>query len=340
MKIYVSTYHKYNAGSLAGEWMDLDKYTDYKELLTDCKKLHSDEDEPEYMVQDVEHDADADWQAGYTGENLSDYADYWDNKAEAASEDSTVSAGEVRHNVDKNGVEIKFNSRPDDEILSSLKEAGWRWSRFAGVWYNRYSDDNLKFAQSIVNNSAVVETDGNQSMTGLRAIYAKLSADMKSVLNEYAQSGHNTRGIASAVKLDNGEWLTFDAGVIETKHCEGEDEGRGRSLKEAMSGCNWFKTENGFKICNNLRSVFVREGNRNRNDWRIYSNNWCILDNARNGYYTIHEPLLCREISEREWREIRRAEAWRIISLRRRVNAYWRRFGASKLRTWTYWTEA
>jgi antirestriction protein len=51
--IYVGTYGKYNDGSLHGEWIDLeglDKESFYEKI----KELHSDEEDPEFMFQDLE----------------------------------------------------------------------------------------------------------------------------------------------------------------------------------------------------------------------------------------------------------------------------------------------
>ena len=55
----------------------------------------------------------------------------------------------IRENTEKNGVEIIFNSKPDDKVLSLLKANGWRWSRFNRLWYNRLSPENLEFAQQL-----------------------------------------------------------------------------------------------------------------------------------------------------------------------------------------------
>ena len=54
-KIYVGTYAKYNDGSLDGKWVDLTEYSDYDEFLAAMHELHSDEDDPEFMVQDYEN---------------------------------------------------------------------------------------------------------------------------------------------------------------------------------------------------------------------------------------------------------------------------------------------
>lgn len=52
--IYVSTYGKYNSGSLFGEWVELEKFNSEKEFYDYCRELHKDEDDPEFMFQDWE----------------------------------------------------------------------------------------------------------------------------------------------------------------------------------------------------------------------------------------------------------------------------------------------
>ena len=56
----------------------------------------------------------------------------------------------VSRNEEKGGIEIRFNSKPDTSILTKLKENGWRWSRFAKVWWHRYTENDWQFANSIV----------------------------------------------------------------------------------------------------------------------------------------------------------------------------------------------
>lgn len=53
-KVYVGTYAKYNNGSIKGEWLSLSDYYDKDEFLEACEKLHSDEENPEFMFQDWE----------------------------------------------------------------------------------------------------------------------------------------------------------------------------------------------------------------------------------------------------------------------------------------------
>lgn len=53
-RIYVGTYAKYNAGNLAGAWLELADYTDQDSFLEACKEIHSDEADPELMFQAFE----------------------------------------------------------------------------------------------------------------------------------------------------------------------------------------------------------------------------------------------------------------------------------------------
>jgi len=52
-RVYVGTYAKYNAGSLFGAWIDLTGH-DRESFDTAARELHSDEEDPEIMLQDFE----------------------------------------------------------------------------------------------------------------------------------------------------------------------------------------------------------------------------------------------------------------------------------------------
>lgn len=52
--IYVGTYAKYNSGSIKGAWLKLADYPSQEELGEAMAKIHADEHDPEYMIQDWE----------------------------------------------------------------------------------------------------------------------------------------------------------------------------------------------------------------------------------------------------------------------------------------------
>lgn len=52
-RIYVGTFAKYNAGSIRGAWIELEGH-DAESFAEACRNLHSDEHDPEIMLQDFE----------------------------------------------------------------------------------------------------------------------------------------------------------------------------------------------------------------------------------------------------------------------------------------------
>jgi antirestriction protein len=53
--VYVGTYAKYNQGSIAGAWLNLEDYSDKDTFISACEELHADEADPELMFQDWEN---------------------------------------------------------------------------------------------------------------------------------------------------------------------------------------------------------------------------------------------------------------------------------------------
>lgn len=68
-RVYVGTYAKYNSGSLFGAWLTLSDYSDYSDFIDACRELHSDEEDPEFMIQDYEN-VPRGFRSGYLGESL------------------------------------------------------------------------------------------------------------------------------------------------------------------------------------------------------------------------------------------------------------------------------
>ena len=55
LRVYVSTFGKYNRGSLAGKWLNIKDYKNVDEFDKACRQLHSNEYDPEFMFQDWEY---------------------------------------------------------------------------------------------------------------------------------------------------------------------------------------------------------------------------------------------------------------------------------------------
>lgn len=67
-------------------------------------------------------------------------------------------------NIEKNGLEISFESVPAEEIRSALKENGFRWHRINGLWYAKETPERLMLVKRIcAGNSRSVGSSKKQS---------------------------------------------------------------------------------------------------------------------------------------------------------------------------------
>ncbi len=62
-----------------------------------------------------------------------------ESKTESTQEPVQLDDVQVTHNEEKNGIEVKFPAKPSSDILDALRNMGFRWSRFNGVWWARYN---------------------------------------------------------------------------------------------------------------------------------------------------------------------------------------------------------
>lgn len=52
-------------------------------------------------------------------------------------------------NTEKNGIELRFDTKPDTNIITAIKEAGFRWSGKQRMWYAKQDDNTVALANQI-----------------------------------------------------------------------------------------------------------------------------------------------------------------------------------------------
>lgn len=52
-------------------------------------------------------------------------------------------------NTEKNGIELRFDTKPNTDIITAIKEAGFRWSGKQRMWYAKQNDDTVALANQI-----------------------------------------------------------------------------------------------------------------------------------------------------------------------------------------------
>lgn len=67
--VYVSSYHRYNCWNLDGMWVDLTLCGDYDEFMQVCRQVVWDEEDPEFMFQDMENWPEAWYDEGSLSED-------------------------------------------------------------------------------------------------------------------------------------------------------------------------------------------------------------------------------------------------------------------------------
>lgn len=72
---------------------------------------------------------------------------YADLKEDEEQSLNTVEAEEVEitYNEEKNGIEVKFNTKPAQEVINDLKANGFRWHRVKKVWYAKQTDERVHY---------------------------------------------------------------------------------------------------------------------------------------------------------------------------------------------------
>lgn len=59
----------------------------------------------------------------------------------------------LKINEELNGIELYFDTKPNEETRKFMKSNGFRWAGFKGCWYSRQSEKAFKVANSLVGNT-------------------------------------------------------------------------------------------------------------------------------------------------------------------------------------------
>ena len=326
-KIYVGTYAKYNAGDLSGAWLSLRDYATYEELIEACLELHSDEADPELMIQDSE-----DFPDGLDCmESLS--REEWQDVMDALNESGSGPQGHFQIvDYSEKAVALIGDTR---QISGELKRIGGRFNPrlSCGPGWIFPAKKRAELEALLAGNyeeAGRPETAANEGRKTLEE-WAKGQRDPDYIMKAYE----------SAIKLADGIVL-FDRPKIETKFC----------FRDEGPDYEFYK-----ECCANkdvLRDYFIRE---NMDQQRIAEpeegQDMYIVNygDNRTGREYVHfcrwpEDLnLRREDTFRkatdEERRVYLAELGRVRkAFRKRLDTYLKKYGVSKLHTWSYWADA
>lgn len=323
-RVYVGTYGKYNRGSLGGGWLSLMDCKDYQDFLRRCGRLHRGERDPEFMIQDTE-----DFPDGLDcGEWLSEQ-DFNDIR-------QAVSEGDDYLNDDGGGLDAMIAAAAailrDDTPPLPLPSKG------RGAATAQKADDK-----------ALLE----EYMAEIRKAYE----------GDTSMLDYHRKRFSGAVRLENGGIVVFEKPSIDTAFCF-HDEGPDYELYEDVTKTK--DTLRDYFLSRNLgpmtRETEALEKNcrSDEGDYQpgYYCKDWYLY---RVSYSSQKEPLNVWKYVALSHMDSEQHASWykdlqpmgdadrRAIAegMRRerekfdkRLQTYLKRYGTSKIRTWTYWADA
>lgn len=326
-KIYVGTYAKYNAGDLSGDWLSLRDFETFEDLIEACMELHSDEADPELMIQDCDDMPDG----LAVGESIS--REEFDDIKQALQEESAGAPAYSIIDYSDKAIAVIGDTR---KIAAELRALGGRFnSRLScGPGWIFSARKRAEIEALLAGNyeeAGRPETAANEGRKLLEE-WAKGQRDPDYILKAYE----------SAVKLADGVAL-FERPKIETKFCFRDEGPDYEFYKECCANKDTLRD---YFIRENMDQQRIAEPDEGKDMYivRYYGDN-------RTGREYVHfcrwpEDLnlrredIIRKATDDERRQYL-AELGRVRkAFRKRLDTYLKRYGTKKLHTWSYWADA
>lgn len=95
----------------------------------------------------------------------------------------------VLENKELNGLELYFNEKPESQIITALKQNGFRWHNVKKCWYNKISDEVLALVKQLSNGLLPIENiSKNEQIKPYQRLKTRLEAfkkNFKNIENNY-----------------------------------------------------------------------------------------------------------------------------------------------------------
>lgn len=102
----------------------------------------------------------------------------------------------ITMNAEKNGIEIRFDCRPNADVLAGLKGNGFRWSSRQKLWYAKQNDQTVGFAQGLSEGGVVFESTNNKATKNYSLFEM---TRVEGIVNQY-ETGMRPKEIAAKVR--------------------------------------------------------------------------------------------------------------------------------------------
>lgn len=345
-RVYVGTYAKYNNGSIAGGWISLAECENYGQFLAKCKSLHKNESNPEFMIQDCEGFPDGLGCMEWLSED-----EFNDVKAAMKEEESEKPNVSIVQYSEKSFV-VKGDTRP---IKDDLKQLGGLWFKKEYGWL--FSNKKREAVETYLAGGAVTKTE-KADKSNDKELLEEYMKEWEKVWKDKGMLDYERKRFSSAIRLENGGILYFEKPSINNKFCfhdEGEQYEHYKKLssdEELMK--SYFKAENLSeydRAIKGLAKLENWEGDYYGLTWYIQRESYCSQTEPLNlfhyrafrEYDVTNNPSMyegAEKMTETDRKAIVKALKHERDKFEKRLDAYLKRYGISKLHTWTYWADA
>lgn len=304
--VYCGTYDKYNAGNLGGGWLQLADYDTNEEFLKKCKELHKDEPDPEFMYQDTECMPP----------------------------------------------EFYSESQIDPEVFAVIH---------AVKEINKNKDKATAFEVFCEENAAIPDMfDVDEFLLAYTANKRndrpkeKENEDLKEFKEKF-KGWYYVDHIVDVIKVDDEHYITFEKQDIEKEFCFGYSNTYGPTSGEAYRTCEnfgekEFKDANLNKFDRKYERVLKHLEKHETVVLGLYYDGCGMMKNYGAEIVYIKtdedEPLKKGDIilsSTEESARVRESYKKHVQDLRqafeKRLDAYLKKYGVSKIKKWTYWAD-
>ena len=272
----------------------------------------------------------------------------------------------IAHNPQFNSIEISFDGKPSEAIRDALKALKFRWHSVKKVWYGYSTEEAVRAAidgKPMEDKPEKEQAAPKVDREALRAEFAKAWSSPKMI--DYC-----TNKVAAVAVLPSGEIVTVDKQKIETSFCFGESgydyDEAAEMAQHARESSEYFKRENMKEFeswINDLTEVLNGLSNYRltisdkayfgqSDDCKLRNISFDKLSDiidAFGGSADLYElpgkelsvnGRSCRVATPKEIEIILDAYKAAAKAHEKKVDSYLKRYGTSKVHSWTYWRDA
>lgn len=268
--------------------------------------------------------------------------------------EKAMTAYEIRPNTQFNSLEIYFTEKPGEKIREALKALKFRWNGKKACWYGYGEAEEVKRACE----GEKIKKQGKQPKTAkpdTEAMAAYLEEMADYWRNDPGMMKHFRTTTAAVVRLDNGDLIPIDKPRIETKFCFGYGL-YGRSTEEEYNDAENMRqhaeTSKQYFIAENLKGIEETIKDLKDDSFEVYTALAYIKQDETTKTKSYHLTRIFNNpeynpawwANYKELQKMTDADRQKLITAYeevkqqfiKRLNTYLKRYGLSKIDTWTY----